>query len=90
MSLLDRFRMDDKVVVIGSGFGGLFGTKALRRSDVDVTVMLTGPQAVPPRRVSQFPVVKGKIAKVSGHLGRRQLAPGRLAGLPRLSHRRSS
>ena len=28
-----------RVVVIGSGFGGLFGTKALRRSDVDVTVV---------------------------------------------------
>ena len=28
-----------KVVVIGSGFGGLFGTKALRRSDVEVTVV---------------------------------------------------
>ncbi len=28
-----------QVVVIGSGFGGLFGTKALRRADVDVTVL---------------------------------------------------
>ena len=28
-----------QVVVIGSGFGGLFGTKALRRSDVDVTMI---------------------------------------------------
>ncbi|MGA8258029.1 MAG: NAD(P)/FAD-dependent oxidoreductase, partial [Nocardioides sp.] len=28
-----------QVVVIGSGFGGLFGTKALRRSDVDVTMV---------------------------------------------------
>jgi NADH dehydrogenase len=28
-----------QVVVIGSGFGGLFGTKALRRTDVDVTVV---------------------------------------------------
>jgi NADH:ubiquinone reductase (H+-translocating) len=28
-----------KVVVIGSGFGGLFGTKALRNADVDVTVI---------------------------------------------------
>jgi NADH:ubiquinone reductase (H+-translocating) len=28
-----------KVVVIGSGFGGLFGTKALRRSDVDITMV---------------------------------------------------
>lgn len=28
-----------KVVVIGSGFGGLFGTKALRKAPVDVTVI---------------------------------------------------
>src|SRR3954454_14896977 len=28
-----------QVVVIGSGFGGLFGTKALKRADVDVTVI---------------------------------------------------
>jgi NADH:ubiquinone reductase (H+-translocating) len=28
-----------QVVVIGSGFGGLFGTKALRRADVEVTLI---------------------------------------------------
>ncbi|GAA4820134.1 NAD(P)/FAD-dependent oxidoreductase [Nocardioides caeni] len=28
-----------QVVVIGSGFGGLFGTKALRKADVDVTMV---------------------------------------------------
>jgi NADH dehydrogenase len=28
-----------RVVVIGSGFGGLFGTKALHRADVDVTMI---------------------------------------------------
>src|SRR4051795_10913498 len=28
-----------QVVVVGSGFGGLFGTKALKRADVDVTVI---------------------------------------------------
>ena len=28
-----------KVVVIGSGFGGLFGTKALSRADADVTMV---------------------------------------------------
>lgn len=28
-----------RVVVIGSGFGGLFGTKALKRADVEVTVI---------------------------------------------------
>ena len=27
------------VVIIGSGFGGLFAAKALRRADVDVTVV---------------------------------------------------
>jgi NADH dehydrogenase len=35
MTTNDRHR----VVVIGSGFGGLFGTKALRRSPVDVTMV---------------------------------------------------
>jgi NADH dehydrogenase len=28
-----------RVVIIGSGFGGLFGTKALRRADVEITVI---------------------------------------------------
>ncbi|MCD4524118.1 NAD(P)/FAD-dependent oxidoreductase [Nocardioides sp. cx-173] len=28
-----------RVVVVGSGFGGLFGTKALRRADVDITMV---------------------------------------------------
>ena len=28
-----------QVVVIGSGFGGLFGTRALKRADVDVTII---------------------------------------------------
>ena len=28
-----------QVVLIGSGFGGLFGAKALKRSDVDVTMV---------------------------------------------------
>ena len=29
-----------QVVVIGSGFGGLFGAKALKRSDVDVLSLI--------------------------------------------------
>jgi NADH:ubiquinone reductase (H+-translocating) len=35
----DRQHDRHQVVVIGSGFGGLFGTKALRRADVDVTMV---------------------------------------------------
>ncbi len=32
-------RQRHRVVVIGSGFGGLFGTKALKRADVDITLV---------------------------------------------------
>jgi len=35
----ERANRRHQVVVIGSGFGGLFGAKALRRADVDVTVI---------------------------------------------------
>ena len=35
----DNSQRRHQVVVIGSGFGGLFGTKALRRADVDVTMI---------------------------------------------------
>jgi NADH:ubiquinone reductase (H+-translocating) len=28
-----------RVVIVGSGFGGLFATRALRRADVDITVI---------------------------------------------------
>jgi ferredoxin len=36
---------------------------------LDVTVMLTGREAVSPRRVNHFPVVRGTVARASGHLG---------------------
>ena len=35
----DEIRRRHQVVVIGSGFGGLFTTQALRRADVDVTLI---------------------------------------------------
>src|SRR5687767_15874118 len=35
----DNSQRRHQVVVIGSGFGGLFGTKALRHADVDVTMV---------------------------------------------------
>src|SRR5687767_15444929 len=35
----DNSQRRHQVVVIGSGFGGLFGTKALKRADVDVTLI---------------------------------------------------
>lgn len=36
---MTKTKNSHRVVVIGSGFGGLFGTKSLRRADVDVTVI---------------------------------------------------
>jgi NADH dehydrogenase len=39
MGTMQETSSQHRVVVIGSGFGGLFGTKALRRADVDVTVV---------------------------------------------------
>ncbi|MFZ2482004.1 MAG: FAD-dependent oxidoreductase, partial [Propioniciclava sp.] len=33
----------ERVVIIGSGFGGLFAAKALRRSDVDITLVSKTP-----------------------------------------------
>ncbi len=36
---------------------------------LDVTVMLTRPEHVQPRRVNHFPVVKGTIVRTGGHLG---------------------
>ena len=34
-----RPRTRPRVVIIGSGFGGLFAARALKRTDVDVTVL---------------------------------------------------
>ncbi|NEM08722.1 NAD(P)/FAD-dependent oxidoreductase [Geodermatophilus normandii] len=39
MDLQHRTHPRPRVVVIGSGFGGLFATKALRRADVEVTLI---------------------------------------------------
>ncbi|MBY6679487.1 NAD(P)/FAD-dependent oxidoreductase [Rhodococcus sp. BP-149] len=39
MSVETNEKKRHRVVVIGSGFGGLFGTQALKRADVDVTLI---------------------------------------------------
>ena len=36
---MPQLQSPHRVVVIGSGFGGLFATKALKRADVDVTIV---------------------------------------------------
>jgi ferredoxin len=41
----------------------------LVKDKLDVTVLLTKPGDIAPRRVSEFPVVKGTIRSAKGHLG---------------------
>jgi ferredoxin len=41
----------------------------LLKDYLDVTVMITGPVALVPRRVNEFPVVKGTIRSAKGYLG---------------------
>src|SRR5437588_9691670 len=42
---------------------------SLLKDHLDVTVMIRPPAAAPPPRVTDFPVVKGAIRSVKGHLG---------------------
>ncbi len=42
---------------------------SLVKDKLDVTVLLTKPGDIAPRRVSEFPVVKGTIHSAKGHLG---------------------
>src|SRR4030088_3846356 len=41
---------------------------------LDITVLLTRPGDVTPRRTNEFPVLKGTIRNARGHLGRFELA----------------
>jgi ferredoxin len=41
---------------------------------LDITVLLTRPRDVTPRRINEFPVLKGTIRNARGHLGRFELA----------------
>src|SRR5882672_3926836 len=41
----------------------------LLKDHLDVTVLITPPAAVTPKRVTDFPVVKGIVRLAKGHLG---------------------
>ena len=41
---------------------------------LDVTVLITRPEALSPPRVTEFPVVKGTIKSAKGHLGAFEIA----------------
>ncbi|MCW2544082.1 MAG: ndh [Frankiales bacterium] len=67
--------MTERVVVIGSGFGGLFATKALKRADVDVTLIArTGHHLFQPLlyQVATGILSQGEIAPATREVLRRQ------------------
>jgi len=73
-----------RVVVIGSGFGGLFTTRALRRSDVDITIIArTGHHLFQPLlyQVATGILSEGEIAPATREVLRKQRNARVLQGL---------
>ncbi|MGO3797391.1 MAG: NAD(P)/FAD-dependent oxidoreductase, partial [Pauljensenia sp.] len=73
-----------RVVIIGSGFGGLFATRALRRSDVDITIIArTGHHLFQPLlyQVATGILSEGEIAPATREVLRKQRNARVLLGL---------
>lgn len=76
--------MTHRVVIIGSGFGGLFSAKALRRSDVEITIIArTTTHLFQPLlyQVATGLLSEGEIAPATREILRRQKNVGVLLGL---------
>src|ERR1700732_3182885 len=58
----------DVILIYGRGEGA-FEAGTLLKEHVDVTVMIAPPAAIAPPRITEFPVVKGKIRTATGHFG---------------------
>ena len=75
-----------QVVVIGSGFGGLFATKALRRADVDITMIArTTHHLFQPLlyQVATGILSEGEIAPPTREILSGQRAPSYVVSTPR-------
>lgn len=59
----------DGVVLIYGRDEGAVEAGLLLKDQLDVTVLITKAKDVPPRRITEFPVVKGTIRSAKGHLG---------------------
>jgi ferredoxin len=59
---------NDVVLIYGRGEEAL-EAGALLKEHLDVTVMIEPPAAIVPPRMTDFPVVKGKIRTATGHFG---------------------
>jgi ferredoxin len=56
------------ILVYGRGVQAIEAA-ALLKDHLDVTVLIAGADDLPPPRVTEFPVLKGTIRSVTGHLG---------------------
>ena len=75
--------MTDRVVIIGSGFGGLFAAKALKRADVEITLIAkTSHHLFQPLlyQVATGILSEGEIAPATREILRRQKNAGVLLG----------
>ena len=75
-----------RVVIIGSGFGGLFAAKALRRADVDVTIVSkTGYHLFQPLlyQVATGILSEGEVAPATREILRRRASRPPTASRPR-------
>jgi len=63
-----RLASDGAVMVYGRDEQAIEAADLLKEH-LDVTVMITKPSGLAPRRVNEFPVVKGTIRAAKGHLG---------------------
>jgi ferredoxin len=61
--------MSDGVILVYGRDEGAVEAAGLLKDHLDVTVLITRPDQVSPPRVAEFPVVKGTIRAVDGHLG---------------------
>ena len=63
------FRFSEGVVLVYGRDERTVEAASLVKDKLDVTVLLTKPGDIAPRRVTEFPVVKGTIRSAKGHLG---------------------
>src|SRR5437667_11486437 len=67
--------LESNGVALIYGRGEIAIEAAQRLADrLDITVLLTRPGALTPRRTNEFPVLKGTVRNARGHLGRFELA----------------
>ncbi len=67
------FQSEGVVLIYGSDETAI-GAGELLKDHLDVTVMISRPKDIAPRRATDFPIVQGTIRTAKGHLGKFEIA----------------